>query len=99
MVSHRGSRRLPTEDAIASKLCFPFGCGRKENGLSASIPLLPRTKLSDTHRLLVARGLRAIADGCISLVLPLYLVALGFGALDVGVIATATLLGRQRGKS
>jgi MFS family permease len=52
-----------------------------------------RPHLCDAQRLLVARGLRAVADGCISLVLPLYLVALGFDALDVGIIATATLFG------
>ena len=44
-------------------------------------------------RLLVARGLRAFGDGCISLVLPLYLMELGLGAAAVGAIASATLLG------
>ena len=43
--------------------------------------------------LLWARGLRGIADGMISLVLPAYLLALGHGALEVGLIATATLAG------
>jgi MFS family permease len=40
-----------------------------------------------------SRGLRAFADGYVSLLLPIYLIALGFGPLEVGVIATATLLG------
>ena len=44
-------------------------------------------------RLLWVRGLRAFADGYISLLLPLYLIALGFGPLEVGIIATSTLLG------
>lgn len=44
-------------------------------------------------RLFWARGLRAFADGYVSLLLPLYLIALGFGPLAVGVIATGTLLG------
>jgi len=43
--------------------------------------------------ILVARGLRAIGDGYISLLLPVYLLSLGYTAFDVGVIATATLLG------
>ena len=43
--------------------------------------------------MLVARGLRAFGDGYVSLLLPLYLLALGFGPLEVGVLATATLLG------
>jgi len=45
------------------------------------------------RRILLARGLRAFGDGYVSLLLPLYLLELGFGAFDVGVIATATLLG------
>ena len=45
------------------------------------------------NRILLARGLRAFGDGYVSLLLPLYLLELGFGAFDVGVIATATLMG------
>jgi MFS family permease len=44
-------------------------------------------------RVLVAKGLRAFGDGFVSLLLPVYLLDLGFGALQVGLIATATLLG------
>src|SRR5258706_9855903 len=44
-------------------------------------------------RLLVAKGLRAFGDGYVSLLLPVYLLQLGFSALEVGIIATATLLG------
>jgi MFS family permease len=45
------------------------------------------------RRLLWGRGLRAFADGYVSLLLPVYLLALGFGPLEVGIVATATLLG------
>jgi MFS family permease len=45
------------------------------------------------HRLLISKGLRAFADGYVSLLLPLYLVELGFSPLQVGVIATITLIG------
>lgn len=45
------------------------------------------------RRLLVAKGVRAFGDGFVSLLLPLYLLELGFTPLDVGIIATATLLG------
>jgi MFS family permease len=48
---------------------------------------------SPVNRLLVAKGLRAFGDGFVSLLLPVYLLELGFSALEVGVIATATLLG------
>ncbi len=44
-------------------------------------------------RILTAKGLRAFGDGFVSLLLPLYLLDLGFGPLQVGIVATATLLG------
>jgi MFS family permease len=43
--------------------------------------------------LLVARGLRAFADGYVAVLLPAYLLALGYGQLDVGFLSTATLAG------
>ncbi len=43
--------------------------------------------------LLVGRALRAFADGYVAVLLPAYLLALGFGTLDVGILSTATLLG------
>ena len=45
------------------------------------------------RRLLWARALRAFADGYVSLLLPVYLIALGLDALQVGVVATTTLIG------
>ena len=50
------------------------------------------TSRAVTH-LLAAKGLRAFGDGFVSLLLPVYLLDLGFSALQVGIIATATLLG------
>lgn len=44
-------------------------------------------------RLLWVRGLRAFTDGCISLLMPIYLTVLGLSPFQVGVIVTATLLG------
>ena len=43
--------------------------------------------------LLTGRALRAFADGYVAVLLPAYLLALGFGTLDVGLLSTATLLG------
>ena len=37
--------------------------------------------------------MRAFADGFVSLLLPFYLTLLGYNALEVGVIVTATLVG------
>jgi len=55
--------------------------------------LLPSTARHDALLLLASRGLRAFGDGLISLLLPYYLIALGFDALAIGLIITATLLG------
>jgi MFS family permease len=45
------------------------------------------------RRLLFVRALRAFGDGYVSLLLPVYLLSLGLTPFEVGVIATATLLG------
>ena len=55
--------------------------------------LLPRGADADALPLLVARGLRAFADGYMALLLPAYLLAIGLGTLEVGVVSTATMLG------
>jgi len=52
--------------------------------------------LQGTHPatyLLAARALRDFADGFVAILLPVYLIALGFSPLQVGVIATASLFG------
>ena len=43
--------------------------------------------------LLLTRGVRAFGDGFVALLLPVYLIALGFSPLQVGMLTTATLLG------
>lgn len=48
---------------------------------------------SVTGCVLTARGLRGFGDGYVSLLLPVYLIALGLTPFQVGVIATGTLLG------
>ena len=55
--------------------------------------LLPEGVSPAARTLLIGRGLRAFADGLVSLLLPAYLTVLGFGPLRVGILATATLVG------
>jgi MFS family permease len=55
--------------------------------------LLPRGAAPAAWPLLVARGLRAIGDGYMAVLLPAYLLAIGLDPLDVGLVSTATLLG------
>jgi MFS family permease len=55
--------------------------------------LLPPGAAPEARLVLAARGLRALADGMVSLLLPVYLLELGHGALGTGIIATATLAG------
>jgi MFS family permease len=54
---------------------------------------LPPETTSDAAVLLTARGVRAFADGFISVLLPVYLLGLGFDGLQIGAVATATLIG------
>jgi MFS family permease len=54
---------------------------------------LPAGTSRDVALILTARGVRAFTDGYVALLVPYYLTLLGYGALQVGAIATATLLG------
>jgi MFS family permease len=47
----------------------------------------------EARKLLIGRALRAFVDGYVAILLPVYLLALGFGAWEVGLLSTATLLG------
>ncbi|HEX6980297.1 MAG TPA: MFS transporter [Alphaproteobacteria bacterium] len=55
--------------------------------------MLPQSAHPDVARILWAKALRAFADGFVSILLPAYLLALGLAPLEIGTIATATLLG------
>ena len=55
--------------------------------------LLPSTAKDGASRIVSGRALRGFADGFISVVLASYLSDLGFSAIQVGAIVTATLLG------
>src|SRR3954465_9945513 len=56
-------------------------------------PVLPEGAVPEVRLLLVARGPRAFGGGLVSLILPAYLLALGYGAFEAGVLASATLAG------
>lgn len=55
-------------------------------------PQKPITR-KPVRRLIVARALRDFAVGFIAVVLPAYLLALGIAPIQVGIIATGSLLG------
>src|SRR3982751_1063571 len=55
--------------------------------------LLPPGVDAGAWPLLAGRALRALADGYMAVLLPAYLLALGMDTLEVGAIATATMLG------
>ena len=54
---------------------------------------LPAGTAPGARLLLASRGLRGFADGCVAVLLPAYLQALGLGLLQIGVIGTLTLAG------
>lgn len=55
--------------------------------------ILPAGVAPEARLLLVARALRALTDGYVAVLLPAYLLALGFGTWEVGLLSTATLAG------
>ncbi len=55
--------------------------------------LLPKGVSPSAVPLLLARALRAFADGFVAVLLPAYLLALGLTAFEVGLVATATMAG------
>jgi MFS family permease len=55
--------------------------------------LMPPGTSADALRVLAARGVRAFGDGFVALLLPIYLVELGFSPLAIGAIVTSTLIG------
>jgi MFS family permease len=54
---------------------------------------LPPETSADARVLLLARATRAFGDGFVSILLPLHLTQIGFSNVQIGAVATATLLG------
>jgi MFS family permease len=54
---------------------------------------VPQGASSDAVRILTARGVRAFGDGFVALLLPIYLLDLGFSAFASGAIVWGTLVG------
>lgn len=48
---------------------------------------------NSTNSLIATRGIRAFVDGAVSVILPAYLIKLGYSGFQVGALVTATLLG------
>ena len=76
------TRRSRAEAASIGSRQIPFG-----------LPLPARGTATDERFILAARGVRAFADGFVAMLLPIYLVELGFDALAVGAIVASTLIG------
>jgi len=55
--------------------------------------ILPVGVAHEARLLLIGRALRAFTDGYVAILLPAYLLAIGLGTWEVGIISTATLLG------
>ena len=45
--------------------------------------------------LIATRGIRGFVDGIVFVMLPAYLLALGFSGVQIGAVITASLLGRR----
>lgn len=55
--------------------------------------VLPDGAREAVFPLIVGRALRAFADGYVAVLLPAYLLALGFGTWEIGLLSSATLFG------
>ncbi len=55
--------------------------------------VFPATASADAKLLLTTRALRGFADGAVSVILPSYLAALGYGSFQIGTIVFGMLLG------
>jgi MFS family permease len=55
--------------------------------------ILPPSAGPAVRLILITRGARAVGDGCMAVVMPAYLLLLGFNPLQIGILTTATLLG------
>lgn len=57
-----------------------------------TLSVLPITR-PEVFSLYAARGLRGFGDGFAAIILPAYLTAIGYNPIEVGIVATASLLG------
>lgn len=55
--------------------------------------VLPAGADDEIARVMVGRSLRGFCDGYVAVLLPVFLLALGFGQVEVGLIGSATLFG------
>lgn len=55
--------------------------------------LVPKGVAPEAMPPLLARALRAFVDGYMAVLLPAYLLAIGLGTLQVGIVSTVAMLG------
>src|SRR4029077_15680150 len=61
--------------------------------MSELSPSQARSRATDIRLLYAARGLRGFGDGFAVIVLPAYLSTIGYGPIDIGIVAAPPLLG------
>src|SRR5829696_3098165 len=83
-------------DGPPSKLCAHSTCrGWRMDAGMTDIATEPKPSTANTliRLLYAARALRGFGDGFAVIILPAYMTALGYDAIAVGIVATASLLG------
>ena len=60
-------------------------------------PMPPGTSV-DAVRILAGRGIRAFGDGFVALLLPVYLIELGFNAFAIGSVARSVTTAKRKPK-
>ncbi|KVD84375.1 ABC transporter permease [Burkholderia sp. ABCPW 14] len=71
----------------------PGGCAAVSFAIRLSRRFVPGGAEHAAWIILASRGLRGFCDGFIAVLLPAYLLSLGFAQVHVGLISTATLMG------
>src|SRR5687768_11192215 len=85
-----------------SEISEPHGCEKLRFCVRRMMGMHRRPDLAELDRaaqgnpatyVYSARALRDFGDGFVAVLLPVYLTAMGFGALEVGIVATLALFG------
>ena len=63
------------------------------HGALESVERVRGRQFNPLNCIFAARALRDFGDGFVAVLLPVYLTTIGFGAFEIGVVATLALLG------
>src|SRR5262249_56926984 len=93
VVSLRLERDMARDESLQSPPCDAAESVTGSERMAVPESSRPEGRVRDVTLLYAARGVRGFGDGFAIIILPAYLTAIGFDAVWVGIVATASLLG------